>query len=77
MKKIYKTRIIVEVLSEEPINENFSLKDIIDEMTDGEYSGTVDQKKPSTLMGKTAANAIIRQGSDPEFFGLDINGKEI
>jgi len=77
MKVIYKTRIVVEVLSEEPINENYTLKDIYDEYMEGEFSGQITRQVTTKLMGKTAANAIVKQGSDPEFFGLDSNGKEI
>ena len=79
-KKIYRTVIHFEVLSDEPnATEGKSLEAIGYETTKGDLSGCfldseiVDEE----LTEKKAVDAIIGQGSDPEFFGIDENGNEI
>lgn len=55
-KTIYRTIIHAVVLSEEPI-------------PDGDFCGNsayIEFNKP--ISGKDAANAVIRTGSDPDFF---------
>lgn len=77
-KKIYRTVIQVEVLSEDPIEHSMSLSEIQRECDEGDYSGswdTVISNEP--ISGKEAANKLIEQGSDPEFFQMDEEGNEI
>lgn len=77
MKKIYKTVIQVEILSDEPYIPG-SLSDIDFDTTEGDCSRkitTVSEKE--VLTGKEAVDAIKDQGSDPEFFAMDDEGNEL
>ena len=77
-KKIYRTVIQVEVLSEYPIEESLSLSDIQRECDEGDFSGkwkTIVDNQP--ISGKVAANFTIAQGSNPEFFQMDEDGNEL
>jgi hypothetical protein len=77
-KTIYKTVIMLEVLSEEPIPDGMTLGDIDRECEEGMYTGrneTTVFNKP--VKGKRAAEAVKRQGSDPSFLNMDENGNEI
>lgn len=76
-RKFYKTVIQITVLSEEPIPEELEVSDVIREMTDGGYSGFVHTISTEQLDGKGAALALSAQGSDPEFFQIDIDGNEV
>ena len=73
VKKIYRTVICYEILSDEPINIINSLNEISNEVTDGSWSGRFLENKVTDeeLEGKFAVNAIKAQGSSPEFFGID------
>jgi hypothetical protein len=76
-KKLYKTVIQIEVLSEEPIPDGMSIEEIANEAMDGGYSMVSGIKSSKVIEGKRAANAAHAQGSDPDFFGMDENGNEI
>ena len=79
-KKIYKTIVQVEILSQEPLNDDFcnDLSGIAYEIVQGDLSGIVDTKVMNQeLIGEEAIKEIINQGSDPEFFMMDKNGNEI
>lgn len=78
-KVLYRTVIKLEILSEEPIPEGWSISDIIDEATDGAYSMSSEflTSNKNRIIGKTAVMHTKRQGTDPEFFGMDENGNEI
>jgi hypothetical protein len=65
----YKTTIVVEVLSEEPIDPS-SLADIHDGITVGEWSGDWKIQATKPLSSEQMAQELIKQGTDPEFFGL-------
>jgi len=77
-KKIYKTIIRYEVLSEEPFGSK-SLSDIEYETNEGSMSGRFldNEVHDVILSGKEAVVAIVNQGSDPEFFDLDSDGNDI
>lgn len=75
-KKIYKTFIVVEVLSEESYDET-DLTQVAHDITEGDCSGQVFIKEKIELERIEAARAIEEQGSDPAFFGLDENGEEL
>jgi len=76
-KKIYKSVLKVEILSEEPIN-NPCLGDIGWQITNGDWSGAQEWDAHNVeLVGKEAADATLHQGSDPEFFMMDEEGNEI
>ena len=74
-RKFYKHTITVEVLSETDAVPN-NLADVAYQIADGGDSGVWEVTKTETLNGKQAAKALIAQGSDPEFFGIDKNGKD-
>jgi hypothetical protein len=76
-KKLYKTVIKVEILSEEPYEDGKSLDDINYDITQGHCSGVVKAASSTTLVGKKAARETIKQGSDPEFFMMDDKGNEL
>jgi hypothetical protein len=78
MKTYYKTKITFHVLSEEPIPEDMNLDQIWYECIEGKYSGDLDfEKKVTKLTGAQAAKELMKQGSDPEFFGIDENGNAL
>ena len=72
--KIVKTTIKLEILSEESI-VGCNLRRIAHEITSGGWSGDWNVEKTEDLYGKDAANAIIAQGSEPEFFAITEDGE--
>lgn len=77
MKKLYRNIIVLEVLSENPI-ENETLQDVVTETTIGEYSGNYDfTTNNEEVYGKDAVMLCEKHGTDPEFFGMDNEGNEI
>jgi hypothetical protein len=76
-KKLYLTRVTVDVLSEEPIDFNGSLDDLNYQITDGDCSGVVKQGKAKVLKGKAAVKAVKSQASDTDFFRMDDKGNEL
>ena len=74
-RKFYRTVIRVEVLSEEPFEYN-DLSDIAAAIED-ECSGTYETVKSEVLTAKQAVAALLKQGSDPEFFLLTDTGEDL
>ena len=74
--KIYKTIVTVEVLSSEPIETPISLREIDYQITDGLWSGQVEIGNSTPFYGLDAVNEIKEQGSDPDFFALDMDGND-
>lgn len=54
-----------------------SLDQIHRAVTDGDCSGRTQMGNDEILTGKEAAQALLNQGSDPEFFQLDPDGNAI
>jgi len=78
MAKFYRTIIQVEVLSEGgPVPEGMSLADIDYQITDGDWSGDTVIKKAEEVSGEEMSKLLMKQGSDPSFFGLDEKGKPV
>ena len=75
-RKFYKTVLTVEVLSEEPFECN-DLGDVNYAITQGDCSGTMDCGTSKKISAGTMAKALLKQGSDPEFFGLDEEGNDL
>ena len=71
----YRTTISVVVLSEEPISENMSLRDVMREADDGEFVAQTGDYISTEITSKQAADALYEMGSEPGFFRLDANGK--
>jgi hypothetical protein len=79
-KKIYRTVIQYEILSDEPINDrSLDLDTIQYECTEGHWSGRGLETviADEELTGKAAVEAIKDQGSDPEFFLMDDEGNDL
>lgn len=70
MKKLFKTKFILTVLSEKPFNNSVNLGDIIYEITDGICTGVIDRGVSRVIPNKKIIDEIKAQGSDPEFFGF-------
>ena len=75
MKKFFKTTITIEILSEKKYNST-DLSKIAYDITDGDCSGKVEVSSYQELTPQEAAKALLAQGSDPEFFGLDDDGND-
>lgn len=73
----FKTTIHIDVLSEDTPLEFDDLGDINDAITEGDCSGQITFSKTQKLTGKQAAKALQKQGSEPEFFRLTADGKDI
>lgn len=76
-RQFHKYVYTVEVLSEDPIDGDASLKEISYLITDGPCSGRVDCRDHKTLDGRQAVRTLKRQGSDPAWFQLDPHGEDI
>ena len=77
-RKFFRTLISVEVLSEDaPISDETSLEEISYLISEGDCSGALEIVGRESLSGSEAAQALISQGSDPEFFRLDRDGREL
>jgi len=78
MRQFFKTVITVTVLTENgPVSEEASLGTIAHQIKEGDWSGEVEHDGGTELTAKEAAEALIAQGSDPEFFGIDADGNLI
>lgn len=75
IKKLYKTVVTVEVLSEERLNFN-NLQDLHEQITDGSNSGVFTAERAKVLKGREAVKETRSQGSDPAFFSMDEQGNE-
>lgn len=76
-KKLYKSVIQIEVLSEEPI-DGMSLTQIIDEGDTGSFSiKTKDIKIDKEIKGIRCVREMKLHGSDVEFFQMDERGNDI
>lgn len=77
-KQIYRSVFQLEVLSEEPIEDDENMGALYDQTINGDYSGkTTTILLNQTLKGMEAVKYTLEQGSDPEFFNMDKNGNEI
>ena len=77
-KKIYKSVLRVEILSEEPYPESVNLDTVSYDITDGHCSGMLEwESHNAELVGEEGAKALMNQGSDPEFFLMDEDGNEL
>ncbi|WP_217924742.1 hypothetical protein [Miltoncostaea oceani] len=75
-RRLVRQIIQIEILREdEPLPED--LVAIADEITTGDSSGNVRTLSVEDLTGPQMAAALIAQGSDPEFLGLDADGKDL
>lgn len=78
-KKLYKTVIQVEVLSEEPLSDEIchNLSGIGYEIEQGDMSGLISVTSMNTeLEGEEAVKECNIHGTDTDFFMMDENGNE-
>jgi len=75
MRKFFRTRIEVEILSEEEPVKDASLSEIAHEIIYGSWSGRHRTIEEKSLSPKECAKALIEHGSDPSFFGLSESGE--
>ena len=76
-KKLYRTVIQIEVLSDEPYEGN-DLETIAYDITDGHCSGLLsDVVRNEEITGEDAVKQVKEHGSDPEFFEMDEEGNEL
>lgn len=79
-KKIYRSTIVVEVLSSEPLNDDYlnNLSAVDHDITFGDCSGLVKiQSMNVSLSGHEAVEAVLNQGSSPDFFQMDMEGNDV
>ena len=69
--RYYRTVVQVEVLSDFPGVGDLDLGTIAREIVHGECSGKVAVVSQQVLSKHQMARALVRQGSDPDFMGLD------
>lgn len=74
MKKYFKTTITIEILSERKYYST-DLSKIEYDISYGDCSGKVEVSSYQELTSTEAAKELLAQGSDPEFFNLDQDGR--
>jgi len=76
-KKLYRTVVMIEILSDEPYHAT-DLENIRYDITDGHCSGMIsDEIRNQELTGKEAVDKVKEQGTDIGFFDMDEEGNEI
>ena len=73
----YKTIIRVEVLSEDIPPEFDDLSELAHMIRDGDCSGVYEVESSKPMHAMQAVRALVKQGSEPEFFNLNGKGEEI
>ena len=78
MTKYFKTKVTIEILSEEnAVGDGLTLDEINYEITQGHCSGKITTEEQTEVTSKEMAKLLQGQGSDPEFFQLDADGNEL
>ena len=75
-RTFHKTTIEVEILSEDPVDFS-NLAEVHAAITDGECSGCFTVTGRKAITAKQAAKALLLQGSEPEFFRITKDGREM
>lgn len=77
-RKFFRNIVTVEVLSEdEPLQDGLSLAAIEESFTTGDCSAGAVNISVTEISGAEAAEGLMAQGSDPEFFRLDEDGNDL
>ena len=76
-RKFYKKVYRVEVLSMEPIPDGIELENVLEESTVGWYSSDIHEDAETVLNGEDMAKELVKQRSDPGFFGLTSDGNDV
>lgn len=74
-RKFYRTKLVVEVLSDEPYTED-DLNYVNRDITDGDCSGEVTNLGSEEVDGPAMAKLLMSQASDPSFFNLTPEGED-
>ena len=75
-KQLHRTIIQVEVLSDGYFDFS-NLAQLSHDSMYGDISSVSEVKETSILQGDEAVAAVVAQGSDPEFFGMDDEGNDL
>ena len=75
-REFYREIICFEVLSEEPIPEETTLREYQDAVQDGKMLGAYLHGATTILNGPEIAKLIIQRGESPESFGLTEEGED-
>lgn len=76
-RKFFKTVVKVEVLSEDQPVRFDTLDGLHYNITEGHCSGVHNVESSEEVSAKVMAKLLQEQGSDPEFFRLSKDGKEL
>lgn len=77
-KKLYKSVLRVEILSEEPYPDSVTLEQVAYDICEGDCSGITDwESHNAELHGTEAVKECEKQGSCPSFFQMNEDGDEI
>jgi len=77
-KKLYKSVLRVEILSEEPYPESVNLNNVKYNITEGHHSGIFNwETHNKVLVGVKATEEVRKHGTDLEFFQMDKDGNDI
>lgn len=72
-----RTRFVLVVLSEDPIDDEMDLAAIIRECDEGDYVLHSCAHSTVKVSRKHMAELLVESGSDPEFFGIDSEGRVV
>ena len=75
-REFWKTVLIVTIVTEKMPSPNMSLSDFDHLMTEGDGMGMTDGKF-TRISPKQAAKLCLKMEGDPEFFGIDAEGKDV
>lgn len=77
MRAYYKTIITYQVLHEDPIPDDTCLGDIVEMCDSGPCVGDLKKWETKTVDGETMAKLLTEARSDPSFFDIDCNGRDL
>jgi len=76
-KKFYRSKVVVEIVSEEPLNPEMSLSDIHYYIDQGDGCGLKQDMEVREINAKEAVSTLKEFGSEPSFFGLNDEGEDL
>jgi hypothetical protein len=76
-RTFYRTLITVEVLAEDSPYKPETLEGVAQDIVNGDCTGAWEVTACEEVDGPRMAELMVRQGSDPEFFGLDEDGNDV
>ena len=77
-KTLYVNRILLEFVSEEPIDSDTKMETLIEDAVSGDLSMiTFDKVVNKPVKGMRAVKVLDEHGTDYEFFGMDKFGNEL